>query len=122
MGYHSTEDACESSNSIPYQFGVSCDAIYYSWSGDSTSFIEHPITDGLTAIGGLGGENWVVTSPAQVLASVDGHEFVVVVEYGKGKVVLIADEWPYYNPRGRKSIDYADNAILIENTWNWLLE
>ena len=49
-------------------------------------------------------------------------EFVVVVEYGKGKVVLIADEWPYYNPRGGKSIDYADNALLVENTWNWLLE
>ena len=81
------------SHSIPYQFGVSCDAVYYSWSGDSTSFVEHPVTDGLTRIGGLGGENWVVTSPAQVLASVDGYEFVVVVEYGKGKVVLIADEW-----------------------------
>ena len=39
----------------------------------STSFVEHPITDGLTRIGGLGGENWVVTSPAQVLASVDGY-------------------------------------------------
>jgi hypothetical protein len=122
MGYHSTEDACESSNSIPYQFGVSCDALYYSWSGDSSTFVEHPITDGLTTIGGLGGENWVVTAPAQVLASVDGYEFVVVVEYGKGKVVLIADEWPYYNPRGGKSIDYADNALLVENTWNWLLE
>ncbi|MBM74804.1 MAG: hypothetical protein CMK59_05350 [Proteobacteria bacterium] len=123
MGYHSTEDACESTNSIPFQFGVSCDSTIYSWSGDASTFVSHPVTDGLTLIGALGGENWVVTEPAQILASVDGYEFVVVVEYGKGKVVLIADEWPYYNTGiGTKNINYADNRILVENAWDWLLE
>ena len=66
--------------------------------------MSHPITDGLGSTGGLGGENWVVTAPAQVLAYVGQYEFLVVVEHGAGKVVLIADEWPYYNPRGNYSI------------------
>ena len=65
----------------------------------------------------------MVTEPAQILASVDGYEFVVVVEHGKGRVVLIADEWPYYNTGiGTKNINYADNRILVENAWDWLLE
>ena len=122
MGYHSTQEACESSNSIPYQFGVSCDSTYYSWGGTTSSFVSHPVTDGLGLVGGLGGENWVVTAPAQVLASVGGYEFIVVVEHGAGKVVLIADEWPYYNPRGGHSISYGDNRLMVQNIWHWLLE
>ena len=122
IGFHSTEDACEASNSIPYQFGVSCDTVFHSWSGTTSSFVSHPITDGLGTVGGLGGENWVVTAPAQVLASVNGYEFLVVVEYGAGKVVLVADEWPYYNPRGWYSINYGSNRQMVHNIWDWLLE
>ena len=122
IGYHSTEEACESSNSIPYQFGVSCDSVYHSWGGTTSTFVPHPITDGLNLVGGLGGENWVVTAPAQVLASVGQYEFIVVVEHGEGKVVLISDEWPYYNPRGGHSISYGDNEQMVQNVWNWLLE
>jgi hypothetical protein len=122
IGFHSTQEACESSNSIPYQFGVSCDSYYYSWNGTTSTFVTHPITDGLNLVGGLGGENWVVTAPAQVLASVGSYEFIVVVEHGDGKVVLIADEWPYYNPRGGHSISYGDNELMVQNVWDWLLE
>ena len=122
IGYHSTEDACEASNSIPYQFGVACDTFFYSWSGTTNSFVSHPITVGLGNVGGLGGENWIVTPPAQVLASVNGYEFLVVVEYGAGKVVLVADEWPYYNPRGGYSINYGSNRQMVHNIWDWLLE
>ena len=122
MGYHSTQTACEASNSIPYQFGVSCDSTYYSWNGTTNTYVSHPITDGLGSTGGLGGENWVVTPPAQVLASVGQYEFLVVVEHGAGKVVLIADEWPYYNPRGAYSISYGSNRQLVQNIWDWLLE
>ncbi|MEC7983599.1 MAG: putative metal-binding motif-containing protein [Myxococcota bacterium] len=122
IGFHSTQDACEASNSIPYQFGVSCDSTYHSWSGTTSSFISHPITNGLSLVGGLGGENWVVQSPAQVLASVNGYEFIVVVEHGAGKVVLIADEWPYYNPRGGHSISFGDNRQMVQNIWEWLLD
>ncbi len=122
IGYHSTQTACEASNSIPYQFGVSCDSTYYSWDGVTNTYVSHPITDGLGWTGGLGGENWVVTAPAQVLASVGQYEFLVVVEHGAGKVVLIADEWPYYNPRGAYSISYGSNRQLVQNIWDWLLE
>ena len=122
IGYHSTEDACEASNSIPYQFGVSCDYPFYSWNGTTSTFVPHPITQGLTTVGGLGGENWIVGPPAQVLASVGEYEFLVVVEYGAGKVVLIADEWPYYNPRGNLDISYGSNRLMVQNIWNWLLE
>ena len=58
----------------------------------------------------------------KVLASVGPYEFIVVVEHGAGKVVLIADEWPYYNPRGGYSINYASNQLLVQNVWNWLLD
>lgn len=122
IGFHSTEEACEASNSIPYQFGVSCALPYFSWNGDTSTFVSHPITDGLGTVGGLGGENWNVTAPAQVLASVGPYEFLAVVEYGQGKVVLIADEWPYYNPRGSRSIAFASNRQLVQNIWAWLLE
>jgi hypothetical protein len=122
IGYHSTQPACEASNSIPYQFGVSCDSTYFSWNGTTNTYVSHPITDGLASTGGLGGENWVVTAPAQVLASVGQYEFLVVVEHGAGKVVLIADEWPYYNPRGNLDISYGSNRQLVQNIWNWLLE
>ncbi len=122
MGYHSTVTACEASNSIPYQFGVSCDSTYFSWNGTTSTYVSHPITDGLGSTGGLGGENWVVNAPAQVLASVGQYEFLVVVEHGAGKVVLIADEWPYYNPRGNLDISYGSNRQLVQNIWNWLLE
>ena len=123
IGFHSTQEACEASNSIPFQFGVSCDNVYYSWNGTTSNFVSHPITDGLGSVGGLGGENWVVTAPAQVLASVGQYEFLVVVEHGAGKVVLIADEWPYYNPNGGGyHIGYGSNRQMVYNIWEWLLE
>ena len=46
MGYHSTQEACEASNSIPYQFGVYCALPYYSWNGTTSTFVPHPITQG----------------------------------------------------------------------------
>ena len=122
MGYHSTQEACEASNSIPYQFGVYCALPYYSWNGTTSNFVSHPITQGLGTVGGLGGENWVVNPPAQVLASVGNYEFLIVVEHGAGKVVLVADEWPYYNPRGGYSINYGSNRQMVHNIWDWLLE
>ena len=122
MGYHSTQEACEASNSIPYQFGVYCALPYFSWNGTTSTFVSHPITQGLGTVGGLGGENWVVNPPAQVLASVGNYEFLIVVEHGAGKVVLIADEWPYYNPRGGYSINFGSNQQMVQNIWDWLLE
>ena len=123
IGFHSTQEACEASNSIPYQFGVSCDNVYYSWNGTTSTFVNHPITANLGTVGGLGGENWVVTPPAQILAYVGQYEFLVVVEHGAGKVVLIADEWPFYNNMGwGYDITFASNRQMVRNIWNWLLE
>ena len=121
IGYHSNQ-LCDIANSIPSQFGVSCNNNNTSWSGLTSSFVSHPITAGLSFIGGEGSENWVVNTPAQSLASISGYEFIIVVEYGAGKVVIVANEWPYYNPGGGYTIDYGDNQQLVENIWGWLLE
>ena len=93
-----------------------------NWSGGSDVFVAHPITSGLTLIGGVGGENWSVQPPAQVLSYVDGYEFVVVAEYGAGKIVLVANHRPFRNSASVYDINYGDNALLVKNIWAWLLD
>jgi hypothetical protein len=121
IGYNS-HTQCDIADSIPSQFGFSCVSNNSYWSGSTTSFTAHSITNGLTNVGGEGGEQWVVNSPAQSLTMISGNEFVSAVEYGAGKVVLVANESPYYNPGSGYSIAYGDNDQLVQNIWNWLLE
>ena len=121
IGHSSVQDPCEIADSFPSQFGISCDVAYSNWSGNSDVFEVHPITAGLTLIGGAGGENWSIQSPAEVIAYVDGYEFVVVAEYGLGKVVLVANQRPFHNSSSGYNINYGDNALLVENIWAWLL-
>ena len=92
------------------------------WSGDTSTFVAHPITNGLSDVGGQGGENWVVNAPAQLLISINGNEFVSAVEYGAGKVVLVANERPFLNSGSGYNITYGDNDQLVQNIWAWLLE
>ncbi|MEC7985444.1 MAG: putative metal-binding motif-containing protein, partial [Myxococcota bacterium] len=122
IGYDSSHGACEIADSLPSQFGVSCDPNYIGWSGSSTSFAAHSITSGLTEIGGNGGDNWVVSAPAETLVSVNGNPFVVVSEYGDGKVVIVSNQWPYLNSGSGYRINFADNQVLVGNIWQWLLD
>ena len=121
IGYSSNQ-LCDIADSLPSQFGLSCNPSGGYLSGTTSVFTSHPITNGLTTIGGEGGESWSVGSPAQSLATINGQEFVMAVEYGQGKVVVIANEWPFYNANGGYTIGYGDNFQLVENIWNWLLE
>ena len=121
IDYHVAEYPCEVIDSLPAAFGVTCSASATAWSGTTSSFYTHPITSGLIEIGGSGGQNWGVSS-ATVLASINGNEFVMASEYGEGKVVIVANEYPFLNSQSGYSIGYQDNQILVENIWNWLLE
>jgi len=71
---------------------------------------------------GWGGQNWGVVAPTQALATISGNEMVIVAEYGEGKMVLVANEYPFRNPQSGYSISFDDNEILVENIWDWLLE
>ena len=84
IGYNN-HTQCHIADSIPSQFGFSCLNNNGFWSGDTSTFVAHPITNGLSDVGGQGGENWVVNAPAQLLISINGNEFVSAVEYGAGK-------------------------------------
>ena len=54
---------------------------------------------------------------------IDNNEFLVVLEYGAGKVVFIADEWPFLQRNGSGyDINYGSNLQMVENIWTWLLE
>ena len=121
IDYHTAEYPCEVGDSLPASFGITCNSSSSSWSGSTSTFTAHPVTDGLTMIGGSGGQNWSV-STAEVLASIDGNEFVIVSEYGEGKVVLVSNEYAFLNTQSGYSIAYEDNQILVENIWAWLLE
>ena len=121
IGYHAHTE-CHIADSLPSPFGFSCTPNNGFWSGSTSSFVSHPITSGLTLIGGEGGENWSMTSPAASLASVNGNAFLAAVEYGEGKVVLVANEWPFYNAGSGYRINYGDNEQLVQNIWEWLLE
>ena len=121
IGYNSHTN-CDIADSIPSQFGFSCTSNNSFWSGTASSFVAHPITSGLSLVGGEGGENWSLSSPAQSLISINGNEFLAAVEYGEGKVVLVANEWPFYNSGSGYRINYGDNELLVQNIWDWLLE
>ena len=121
IGHHPTSAGCAAAAALPTTFGITCTSYTTGWSGAATSFVSHPITDGLTSISGLGGEEWTFTAPAQVLASVSAYSFVAVVEPSEGRVVLMGDEWPYYNAgTGSADISAGDNKQLIQNVWDWL--
>jgi len=122
IDYHNAEYPCEVGDSLPAAFGITCSAAYASWSGSTSTFEPHPITAGLTSIGGSGGQNWGVVAPTQALATISGNEMVIVAEYGEGKMVLVANEYPFRNPQSGYSISFDDNEILVENIWDWLLE
>jgi hypothetical protein len=84
----------------------------------------HPVLDGVATISGLGGEKWTVTAPAETIATTAGWPYVVVLEYGGGRVVGMSDEWPFYNTgtNGSYDISAGDNGLLVDNIWAWLVD
>lgn len=123
IGQHPMQSSCDAVNALPTAFGVSCDNSGYSyWEGTTTNFEEHEVTEGLGEIVGYGGDIWDFTEPpAQVLADVKGSAFLAVVEHGEGRVVFVADEWPFYNAGTNVTYDIsaADNGRLVSNIWAW---
>ena len=82
----------------------------------------HPITSGLTTIGGKNGDSFSAQAPLEVLASINGYPFVLAAEYGEGKVVILNNEFAFYNSGFTYDISYGDHDQLVQNIWNWLLE
>ena len=119
---HSSHTACHIADSLPSQFGFSCTPNNGGWSGTTDIFTSHSITANLGIIGGEGGENWSVNPQAQSLASINGNLFIASSEYGEGKVVLVANQWPFANPGSGYRINYGDNEQLVQNIWTWLLD
>ena len=123
MGYHPYSSGCTAVNALPTAWGVSCSTYSTYWSGSTSTFVSHDLTDGLSSVGGAGGETWTVASPAQTLASVSGYPMLIAIEDGDGKVVVTTDEWAFYNAgSGTYDISYGDNEVMVDNIWAWLLE
>lgn len=124
IGQHTTESSCDEVNALPAVFGVTCpSASASSWEGTTSTFVSHPVTEGLGEITGLGGDVWAFAAPAEVLAEVAGAPFVAVVEHGKGRVVFVSDEWPFYDTGTNLTYDIsaADNRRLVRNIWAWMV-
>ena len=121
IGYHD-ENSCNIADSLPAAFGLTCTPSNGNWSGNVASFIPHPLTTDLFDIAGSGGDYWTISSPSQTLAAINGRPFVIAAEYGEGKVVVVGNEYPFNNSGGPYNIGYADNGILVDNIWSWLLE
>lgn len=100
-----------------------------------TNFGPHPVTSGLEKIAVYGTWGLMTNEPAMTVAATTGmawadmdrnrkfdkgeprQEFgiVAVTEFGKGKVVVVADDAPFAN----KFIGQADNRRLAENIIRW---
>lgn len=100
-----------------------------------TNFGPHPVTSGLEKIAVYGTWGLMTNEPAMTVAATTGRawadmdrnrkfdkgepqqEFgiVAVTEFGKGKVVVVADDAPFAN----KFIGQADNRRLAENIIRW---
>ena len=94
MGHH-TDPSCDIIDSIPSQFGFSCTPGNANLSGSTSAFVTHPVTAGLTLVGGEGGAIWNVSPPAESLVQINGSNFVMAAEYGAGKVVVVTNQYPF---------------------------
>ena len=120
IGYN-TNNNCDITDSLPAPFGLTC-IVNNNWSGTATTINTHPITEGLVDIGGLGGDSISVASPTEALIYNNNEIFVSAAEYGEGKIVIVANEIPFYNSGYTYNINYGDNAHMVENIWTWLIE
>ena len=120
VGYHHNQDECDQVDSLPAAWGIACDraSVGSVWSGTVTTFTTHPLTTGLSSIVGAGGEYWTVSSPATAVATYSGWPILVSVEPGQGRVIALADEWPFYDAgTGSADISMGDNETMLDNMW-----
>ena len=120
VGYHHNQDECDQVDSLPAAWGIACDraSVGSVWSGTVTTFTTHPLTTGLSSIVGAGGEYWTVSSPATAVATYSGWPILVSVEPGQGRVIALADEWPFYDAgTGSADISMGDNETMVDNMW-----
>lgn len=121
--YHPTNNTCDLLHSLPSNFGISCEPGNQAISGEGSPAVAHPVNNDIESVMVLGGEKWNVVEPAQVLIEdTSGNAFVAATEWGYGRVLGINDEWPLYNAgTGSHDISAADNYLLIDNAFCWLL-
>ena len=110
---HRSQNDCDIADSLPAGFGLTCTPNNINWSGSASFGASHP-TNSLTTIGGKNGDEFSAQAPLEVLASINGHPFVLAAEYGYGKVVILNNEFAFYNTGYTYDISYGDHDILIE--------
>ncbi|MCB9760426.1 MAG: hypothetical protein H6739_11360 [Alphaproteobacteria bacterium] len=115
--------ACDTFNSLPSAWGFSCTQTGY-WSGTGDSYASHPLLDGVSTIGVAGANYWeAVAAPAEDLVMYGSYPIVSAAEVGDGRVVVITDEWLFYNPeRGGTSLGYGDHERFLQNVWTWTVD
>ncbi|MCB9797143.1 MAG: putative metal-binding motif-containing protein [Alphaproteobacteria bacterium] len=123
VGGSASSLACDAFNSLPALWGFSCTQTGY-WSGTGDTYVAHPLTDGVSTIGVAGANYWeAVASPAEDLVMYGSYPIVSAAEVGDGRVVVITDEWLFYNPeRGGTSLGYGDHEQFLQNVWTWTVE
>ena len=119
---HRSENDCDIADSLPAGFGLTCTPNYINWNGSATLGVAHPITSGLTTIGGKNGDEFTAQAPLEIIASINGYPFILAGEYGAGKVVILNNEFAFYNSANNYAIGYGDHNQLVQNIWDWLLE
>ena len=124
-GYHPNVASCAMVDSLPTGFGLACASSTYSnyWTGPATTITSHPVTVGVSSVGGAGGERWTVSSPSSTVVATGSTPVVTVASYGDGRVAGVSDEWFLYNSgSGSADLGQADNQTLVENLFDWLGE
>ena len=119
---HRSQNDCDIADSLPAGFGLTCTPNNINWNGSASFGVSHPVTNGLTTIGGKNGDEFTAQLPLEILASISGHPFILAGEYGSGKVLILNNEFAFYNSGYTYDITYGDHATLVQNIWDWLLE
>lgn len=119
---HRSQNDCDIADSLPAGFGLYCSPNNINWNGAATFGSVHPVTNGLATIGGKNGDMFTAQYPLEILASISGYPFVLAAEYGEGKVLILNNEFAFYNSGYTYDISYGDHDQFVQNIWNWLLE
>lgn len=118
VGFIPGPEQCDSVNSLPAAFGVSCpdraDLDY--WTGSATTIVAHPITVGVSSVVGVGGPLWAVSAPSVSVVSQGTAAVVTAADSGAGHAVYISDDWVTYDSYASQ----GNNDELVLNIWSWL--
>jgi hypothetical protein len=121
-----TDFNVEYMNPVAERFGIKFTGVANAWQR-ITEFHPHPVTDGLASVFWAYGASlsYTGTVPAATIATFGGEPVMTVVEYGKGRVVGIADNEVFarygfegiFDPEPNQP---RDNERLLLNIAAWL--